>query len=229
MNNSERRKKTGERKKRFANIRLSVVIGTTFFPIDLAELAQMLKDKDYQITAELPLPGIGRRIGGSGVIGRTGTVSVVADSDRRVVGVEGRCLQEVLLSFEQLMQILKDKLWVDTGARAVFFEAIVRFSVLSGKKPLEAVAKFFTGLKSVEDLESVVGEPLSLFTIRLVPRDGLPHQEEWFDIRIEPEAALADTAYSIEIIYRKALYDRVRDFLNTIEGKTDAILDILER
>jgi len=221
---------TGEpmREKRYGSVRMTVSLTSVIFPFDFADLAQALKNKQYDITVDLPPAGIGARVGGTGTIAKRGDVSVVADSQRRFVGVDGRSPKDVLSSFEQLTQILKDELWVDVHAQGAYYEVIMRLSVLARGNPTAAITRFFEGMKGIKELESIIGEPASLFTVRLVPRDKLPSGNEWFDIRLEPDVSRPERAVAVEIVYRKASYKHVKDFVDTVDQKIEAILDRLE-
>lgn len=222
---------TGEpmRERRYGSVRMSVSLAPVIFPIDFADLAQALKKKQYEIIVEAPRAGIGQRVGGAGVIAKKGDVSIVADSERRFVGVDGRSPKDVSYSFEELTQILKDELWVDVHAQVAFYEVIMRLNVLARSNPTKAIAEFFEDLVGIQVLDSIIGERTSLFTIRLVPKDKLPSGNEWFDIRLEPDVSRPEQAMMVEIIYRKASYEDVRDFINTADQKIEAILDRLEQ
>lgn len=216
------------RNKKYASVRISVSLTPVIFPFDFTDLAQALKNRQYDVTVGLPPAGVGHRVGGAGTIATKGEVSIVADSDRRFIGVDGRSPKDVLSSFEELTQVLKDELWVDVHAEAAYYEGIVRLSVLARGNPMVTVRKLFQNLETVQFLESVIGEPTSLFTIRLIPKGKLPGDREWFDIRIEPDLSRPKSAYTVETVYRKANYDRVKGFVDTIDQKIDAILDKLE-
>lgn len=217
-----------QREKRYTNVRLTVSLRPVIFPLDFAALAQVLKNKQYELTAELPPPGLGRRVGGAGTIAKKGEVSVIADSDRRFIGIDGMSAKEVLSSFEQLTQILGDELWVDVRAEARYYEVVIRMHVLASGNPTAAIGRFFQNFEGLGDLESIMQESASLFTIRLVPKGKLPSGEEWFDIRLEPDVARPESAYAVEVVYRKSDYKNVTSFFGTIEQKIDSILDKLE-
>lgn len=228
MNNTGQSSEAPTREKRYASVRMTVSLTPVIFPLDFADLAQALKNKGYDVTVELPPAGVGRRVGGAGTIAKKGEVSVAADSDRRFVGVDGRSPKDVLSSFEELTQVLKGELWIDVHAQAAYYEVIMRLNVLAHGNPTETIGRFFQSLESVQFLESIIGEPASLFTIRLIPKGKLPGDTEWFDIRIEPDVSRPKSAFMVEVVYRKANYKQVEDFLNTIEQKIDTILNKLE-
>lgn len=221
---------TGEpmRERRYGRVRMTVTLTSVIFPLDFVDLTQALKKKQYDVTVDLPTAGIGRRVGGAGIVAKKGDISVVADSERRFVGVDGRSPKDVSSSFEQLAQILKDELWVDVHAQVAFYEVNMRLSVLARGNPTKAITKFFENLEGVQVLESIIGERTSLFTIRLVPKDKLPSGNEWFDIRLEPDVSRPERAMTVEIVYRKASYKDVRNFIDTVDQKIEAILDRLE-
>lgn len=214
--------------KKYASVRVTVSLNPVIFPLDFADLAQALKSREYDVTVEFPPAGVGRRVGGGGTIAKRGDISVVADSDRRFIGIDGRSPKAVLSSFEELTQILKDELWVDVGAQAAYYEVTMRLHVLARQSPTAAIGRFFQKLDGVQFLESIMGEPASLFTIRLVPKGKLPGDKEWFDIRIEPDTTRPEKAFAIEVVYRKASYGHVEGFVDSIDHKINAVLDKLE-
>jgi len=221
---------TGEpmHEKRYGSVSMTVGLSSLIFPIEFSDLTQALRSKQYDILVNLPPAGIGRRVGGTGIIAKKGGVSVVADSERRFVGVDGKSPKDALSSFEQLTQILKDELWVDVHAQGTYYEVIMRLTVLSRGNPTAAIAKFYNNLEGIKTLESIIGEPTCLFTIRLVPKDKLPGGSDWFDIRLEPDVSRPERAIVVEIVYRKTSYSHVKEFINTVDQKLEAILDELE-
>lgn len=220
--------KQPERNKKYASVRITVSLTPVIFPFDFADLAQTLKNKGYSVTVELPPAGIGGRVGGAGTIAKRGDVSIIADSERRFIGVDGKSPMDVVSSFEELTQILKDELWVDVQAQSAYYEFVTRLKVLAHGNAVLAAGKFFQNLKGVQSLASIIGESASLFTIRLIPTGKLPGDKEWFDIRIEPDVSRPENAFIVEIVYRKADYNRVKGFVDTIDQKIDAILDEVE-
>ena len=228
MVNQEQYTKQSGRNKRYASARITVSLTPVIFPFDFADLAQTLKDKGYSVTVELPPAGIGGRVGGAGTIAKRGDVSIIADSGRRFIGVDGKSPMDVVSSFEELTQILKDELWVDVQAQSAYYEFIARLNVLAHGNAVLAAGKFFQNLKGVQSLASIIGESASLFTIRLIPTGELPGDKEWFDIRIEPDVSRPENAFIVEIVYRKTSYNQVKGFVDTIDQKIDAILDEVE-
>ncbi len=217
------------REKKYASVKLNASLRPVIFPIDFTDLARTLEKKQYEPTVEFPDVGLGKRVGGSGRIAKKGDIFVIADSDRQFIGIEGRTAKDVLSSFENLAQILKDDLWVDVHGQAGYYEVITRMHVLAGVNPTVAIGRFFDGLAGVKDLELIMGEPTALFSLRLISKGKLPSGEEWFDIRIEPDAARPGNTYVIEVVYRKSDYGQVKSFVNTIDQKIDAMLDKLEQ
>ena len=224
MTESSESGKAKKREKRYASIRLTVSFSSLIFPLDFADLAQALKHGGYDMTLDVPPGGLGKRVGGAGTIAKKGEVSIVADSERKFIGVDSRSVKDVLPSFEQLTQILKDTLWVDVHAQARYYEAIVQMRVQANGNPTASIGHFFRSFKNVKRLESVIGEAVSLFTIRLVPLNKLPSGEDWFDIKVEPDVSLPESAYKIEGVYRKTDYASVKTFVSSIEAKIDTIL-----
>jgi hypothetical protein len=222
---------TGEpiRERRYGSVRMAVTLTSVIFPLDFVDLTQALKKNQYDVGIDLPMAGIGHRVGGAGVIAKKGGISVVADSERRFIGIDGRSPKDVSSSFEELTQILKKELWVDVYAQSAFYEINMRLNVLAHTNPTKAITKFFENLEGIQALESIIGEKTSLFTIRLVPKDKLPSGNEWFDIRLEPDVSRPERAMAVEIVYRKTSYKDVRNFIDTADQKIEAILDRLEQ
>ncbi|MBM4462887.1 MAG: hypothetical protein FJ012_06065 [Chloroflexi bacterium] len=217
------------RNKNYANVRMTVTLAPVIFALDFGDLARALKKNGYDLALQVPPLAIGQRIGGSGIIAKKGNITIVADSERRYVGVDGTSLPDVLSSFDELTRIVKDDLWVDIRAKAAFYEAIVRMNVLGHVNPTETVESFFSNLDAVKALEPILGEPTSLFTIRLVPKGKLTGEQEWFEVKIEPDLARPDSTYMVEVVYRKSDYEKVKDFVSAIDQKIDLVLDKMEQ
>jgi len=207
---------------------MTVTLTPVIFPLDLGNLTRTLKKKGFELSVQIPPTAIGTRMAGAGILARKGDVAVVADTERRFIGVDGTSVDDVLSSFEELTEVVKHELWVDVHAKAGYYESIIRMNVLGRNNPTEVVEGFFRDLDTAKSLETIIGEPTSLFTIRLVPRGKLTGEPEWFDIRIEPDVSRPDTTYIIEIVYRKLEYKSVIDFVSGIDQKIDAILDNME-
>ena len=219
---------TPDKEKRYVHVRLTVTLKPVIFPIDFRELVEALKKKRYEPIAEFPSPGVGGRVGGSGTIAKRGEIAVTADSQRRFIGVDARSIGNALSAFEEILELIQRELWLDVHGQASYYEIIVRMRVQGHTNPAVAISRFFQKLEGIGELDSIIGEPVSLFTIRLIPKDKLPSDEEWFDIRIEPDMSLPETAYVIEAVYRKSTWSQVENFAETVESKIDAILDKLE-
>ncbi len=216
------------RDKNYANVRVTASLTPVIFPIDIGNLTRTLKKRGYESTMQVPPVSIGLRMGGAGTLARKGDIAITADSERRFIGIDGTSPNDVLSSFEELTEVIKNDLWVDVHGKAAYYEAIIRMNVLGRGNPTEVVGRFFQDLGTVKSLETIIGEATSLFTIRLVAKGKLTGDQEWFEIRIEPDVARPDSTYMIEIVYRKSEYGPVRDFVSTIDQKIDEILDKME-
>lgn len=217
-----------DREKRYVHVRLTVTLKPVIFPIDFLELLEVLKKQGYEPVVELPSPSGGARLVGSGTIAKRGEISVAADSQRRFIGVDARSTGDAVSAFAEIVQAIRDGLWLDVRDQASYYEIIARMRVQGHANPAAAIGRFFQKLEGIGEIDSIIGEPVSLFTIRLIPKDKLPSDEEWFDIRIEPDMSLPETAYVIEAVYRKSTWSQVENFAETVESKIDAILDKLE-
>lgn len=206
--------------------RCGVRLDYVLFPIDFRELLRVLAKNGYELSRVGRVPPAPARISFSGDIARKGETQVIVESDSGEIGVVGRSLPEAKASFGELANIIKSELGISLNEKVRFYWCIVHYNIDTGKTPLKQIAK--TGNKDyMSRFNKVLGEDLSLFSVRIAPKDLIPNHENWFDIAIEP-AILNANLYHIGVVFRNRDKEKAETFVRDLENNLLKLLKIIE-
>jgi len=204
-------------------VRLNYVI----FPIDFRELRHALAKNGYELSSvgeRIPSPPA--RIRFSGDVARKGETSVIFESESGVVAVVGKSLQEVKDSFEELARVIDSELGVNLHGNIKYYSYNVHYKVDTGKTPRNEIAKA-ENKDYIARFGQALGKDLSSFSIRLVPKDAIPNQENWFDIAIEPDV-MNDKLYHVGVIFRNPNKGKTERFVKDLENALLRLIGIIE-
>jgi hypothetical protein len=187
------------------------------FPLEYRELRDILAKNGYELSLlPAPIPPRPSRISYSGDIARKGEYTVNVDSDLGTVGISGKSMGMVIAAFEELTKVIKEGLGIDLNENVCYFEIIAHYNIDTGKKPVQEIDRVIEGNPYFSKFNKIIGEPTSLFSIRLMPRGKIPNQEEWFDISVEPDI-LKSELYHIGVIYRNPKKEKTLNFASNLE------------
>lgn len=194
-------------------VRLEYVI----FPLEFRELRDVLARNGYELKLlPAPIPPRPSRISYSGEIARKGEYIVNIDSNLGTVAIASKSIGMTIAAFEELTKIMKEGLGIDLNENVSYFEIMVYYNIDTGKKPVQEIDRVIEVNPYFSKFNKIVGEPTSLFSIRLIPKGKIPNQEEWFDISIEPDI-LKSEVYHIGVIYRSSKREKTLDFASNLE------------
>ena len=203
-------------------VRLNYVI----FPIDFKELRHALAKNGYELSSVGRLPAAPTRVSFGGDIARKEETTVIAESDSGRIGVVGRSLQEVKASFEELANIIDSELGISLHENVRFYWYIVHYKIDTGKTPCNEIPK--TENKDyIARFSQILGEDLSLFSIRLAPKDAIPNRESWFDIAIEPDV-MREKLYHAGVVFRSPNRDKTERFVRDLENTLLKLIAVIE-
>ncbi len=204
---------------KFATVRLSVKFRSVFFPLSAEELTTLLAQAGYEIQMiDAPSQSAGR-LEVTGPVATKGNAVVDLNMQRSIIGVTSRDLGEALGAFEDIAQLLKQT--IDLNDWVWFYEAILA-GTTEGDEPAVSILRTLAEDSPIfSKISDVWGRPLTNFGLRLIPVGQVPNQEEWVDIKIEPDVRRA-AFFTFEAVSRSATRETVTSFterlVQSIEG-----------
>jgi len=219
------------REKNFKNlsIRFSIRINYVLFPFEILELIDILRKSGYTPTPLPPAipPPRGMRLGMTGTIARKGDVIIDINDERGILTVTAPSSTLAVDEFNEILQLIRINLNVDLDEMASFYELIGHVEADTDQRAIENIGLLVKGNKKVEEFASILGNDISLFTLRLAPTGQVPNQTEWFDITIEPSVVKPST-YNIQAVYRSHDKSKVQKFTEDFISKISKIIDVIE-
>ena len=207
--------------------RYGVRLNHVLFPLDFRDLRHALAKNGYELSQPpRGLPGPPTRVRYGGDVARKGEISVIVESDSGEIGLVGRSLKEVKEAFEELSQITDSELGISLHENVRFHWCIVHFKVDTGKIPSKEIAKA-ENKDYIRKFGQVLGEDLSLFSVRVYPKDAIPNAENWFDIAIEPDI-LNDKLYHVGVVFRSPDKRKSETFVRNLENNILKLIKVIE-
>jgi len=206
--------------------RCGVNLNYVIFPIDIRELRHALAKNGYELSRVEGIPPPPARISFAGKIARKGETTVVVESDSGGIGVVGRSLQEVNVSFNELAKVIDSELGISLYENVRFYWCTVHYKVATGKKPRNEIAKV-NNKDYIDQFSQILGEELSSFSVRLAPKDASPNRESWFDIAIEPDVT-NDKFYHLGAVFRSPDRNKTETFVRDLENTLLKLIKIIE-
>jgi len=211
---------------RVQEARCGVRLNYVIFPIDFRELRRVLAKYGYELPHIDRLPPPPTRIAFGGNIARKGETIIVAESEIGEIGVVSRSLQEAKKSFEELANIINSELGISLYENVRFYWYIVHYKVDTGKIPRSQLAKIEND-RYINRFSEILGKDLSMFSIRLSPKDATPNSENWFDIAIEPDL-MDERLYHVGIVFRNPSKSETETFVSNLEDNIIKLLQAIE-
>jgi hypothetical protein len=191
----------GELKIEPQNYRLALVLQTLFFPLTYPDLINSLRKRGFQI--EGPLPSIsGARSYLGGRIATKDGCTVDIDPDRKILANDGSNFEDVMKVHQELIAMAAEDFKVDLDKETDYLEMIASVIVRSGKSPLKEIQDFFKGFKGMEKFSEILGKDVTLYSLRITPKETLPSGKYWLDITIEPRVTMPESVYFVNVVYR---------------------------
>ena len=218
------------RKFRNTTIRFSLRFNYILFPFDVIELVKQLAKTGYKITIPPP-PKItpkNIRLTAKGRIAQKGDTEIELNDERGILAATSSSPELAIKCMNEVLQLMKNNLKVNLDEMAFFYELIGSFDIETDKNPLEIIAKINENEEYIDQFSKVLGENISNYTLRLVPRGQVPNQTEWFDVTIEPDVIEATSTYRTQIIFRSKEKIKVENFTQNLMRNITGIINIIE-
>ena len=206
--------------------RYSVHLGYVILPIDFRDLRNSLTKNGYELASVTEIPPLPSRVRFGGEIARKGEIRVAVDSDSGEIVVIGRSLSDVFSSFEGLATLISSELEVNLHENVRFYQVVVHYKFATGSLPYNEIPK--TENKSyVERFGKILGEPVSMFSLRLAPKEATPNQDNWFDIAIEPDI-INKKLYHVGVVFRNPSREKTEAFVKSLEDNLTKLIGEIE-
>jgi len=211
------------------NVRLSIRFNFVLFPFDVSELLEHLGQSGYFPTVPLPPKFVGQvRLNYKGKIAQKGAIEVEINDDRGVIAVASTVPGLTIQGFNEVLQIVKDKLGVDLMGQADFYEMMASFEVKTGKNALETMVRFNEKNGGFAEIGKIIGQEVSGFTLRIVRKDAVPSSSEWMDMTIEPNIIKSSTSYKVLLVFRSKEKSKVDGFIQSFGENLSRIFETIE-
>ena len=207
-----------------ATVRLSVRYLSVLFPFNQSIFLSVLPRIGFVTPQSVPLPPSRTRLAVTGQIATKGDVRLSIQDEKFVLGVSAPDVETAVRELGSVEDLLKQEVGFDSEGQSQFYEVLADMVVAADYNPIEVLPSCFTGVKLFGDLSQILGQAVSNFTLRLVPRPGSPTERNWFDITIEPDLTNPTHWYSVNTVYRQQERQKVLTFTLKLPDTVNAIL-----
>ena len=220
-------------KTRIERFLFSVRLGGIFFPLGFSEITQLLDKAGFTIAAALRdrLPSVpaGGRLVVGGRIAEKGDLSFNVDPNRGVITVEGKSIENVITDFNAIEDLARQEFDVDFSQERQFYEIIADLTITVYKNPIETVSELFSDSKVLSDFSTILEEEVGNYGVRLVKKEQLPTEGEWFEYRIEPLVEKPRNTYHSNVIYRSKDKDKVTKTATELIKRVGQLISTMEQ
>ncbi|VVB69567.1 Uncharacterised protein [uncultured archaeon] len=206
--------------------RVAFVFNTLYYPFTYPEILNSLVARKYAIIAGPPPRPVlsGARIYVSGFVASKPGCFIELDDSRKIIATEGSSIDSVLASARDIVDISMADFRLNLPEGIDYTELIGAVVVPDSRNPTAMVGKF-SG-EQYNAFNEILGTETAGYSIRIVPKDRLSMEKNWFDISITPRFSTADREYYVEVVFRREKnIDDVLDFTAQLETKLFAIMD----
>lgn len=165
-------------------------------------------------------------------IARKGTCEVLYNPPRASLEVVGKNFKEVLDRFEEIKSMLDGKEEIATQIRSYQLVSSYKVFTKDRYRPLYHISDF-VGYDKIDKFNSLLGEEITPFSIRLCPKSKIGVAEnirdipDWFDIQIFPYV-LNPQYYGVNIVFRNPDILKVKEFTKKMEDRIENMIMLLE-
>jgi hypothetical protein len=188
-------------------VRCSIKLDYIVFPIDTYELFEAFKQSGYKLVTP-PLPPKSPQgtinVSFSGPFAVKNGTTIDGNTDRMFFGVTNKTFESSFESLNEFMRIIKEKLNIDLSEGISFYEYISNFTCSSDKNPITTIGHIFNDCQILPEINSILRKDVSLYNLKIVPRDSVPNQKEWFEITISPNRIKPTNTFNVEVVFRSS-------------------------
>ena len=209
---------------------LSVRYATVLFPFDVTKLLGLLPSLGYILADEVVSPlSRGFKVESvDGPVARRMNTVLRLHTRSLTLTVESPDISSCVDELTRIESLLQTELEVNNPELSSFYELVAEFAANAEKSPLEAWRTQLADVPVIAKLSKVVGRDLSAYGLRLTPTNSIPNQENWLDIRIEPQVLAPHREHLIHVIFRDCNRDEVERFARALETTLEQIVSLVE-
>lgn len=208
--------------------RLALVLRSMFFPIIFPDCVDSLSNREFSVKPFPPRTAfVGNRAYVSGRVAEKDDTIVDINSDRHILACEGENLTNVISIMNELIDIAQKDFLVSLND-VDYLELNANLVVTSDKDAVNSIRELYADTKVMKQFSEILKTALGSFSITLAPKEALPTDRKWFDIRIEPRITKPTTEYYVHIVFRNRDIKDVLDFSNALESMIRRLLLVVE-
>lgn len=213
--------------------RFSIKYDYILFPLSSGDLIDSLvrSNRGYILLPppRMPRPPIGARLDAAGTLARKGNAVIDFDSAPQILGVESPIPREAIEVLTETEELLKLNTNFTAEDHYRFYECISNYSAQTGKNPLNIFNKIKPEGELFSSIKNIINEPIATFGLHMCMPSETIEQNNWFDIKIQPDVNKSSTMYDILMIYRNKDRTKVANFLANAEKYIAEIITALEQ
>jgi hypothetical protein len=207
--------------------RIAFVFDTLYYPFTYPEILNSLAERKYKIIAAPPQGDpllSGARIYVSGFIASTKSGCFIQlNESSKLIACEGTSADNVVATARDIIDLSKEVFKLDIPNDIDYSELTASEIVSENGNPLETI-KGFSG-DGYNVFNEILENETSGYSIRIIPKTGIPTDRKWFDISITPRFSTSEREYHIETVFRNAKdVESVLDFTSKLDEKIAAII-----
>jgi hypothetical protein len=207
-------------------IRYMLVVDYLSLPFEFRDFRDTMAKNGFELAPVRNLPPPPARIIYSGEMGRKKGTLVFADSEAGQIGVASKTLTETCTSFNDLIKIIDEEIGVNLLNKVKYFEISAHYSLDTGKNPLNQISKV-QNKEIIENLAKIIGQEVTMSSIRLTKKGASVNEGNWLDIAIEP-GSVYENKYHIGVIFRDSDKEKTENFVKDLEPNILKMIKIIE-
>jgi hypothetical protein len=145
------------------------------------------------------------------------------------VGVTSQNWESIVKAFNDVMRILEDEDSLGGPFKKWFYEFEGHFGYRpTNENPSRILSSASSGLKIIQECESVMGTKCALRDIRIGPANTAPDSPDFFEVIIEPTMGRPHSSFEILMIYRNGKSEQVNEFAGRADKTIQALMRSLQ-
>jgi hypothetical protein len=208
-------------------VRLTLKTDYIFYPIDSEEFIKKLSQYDYEITGQSQSLGP-LRLEMSGQLAKKRENLVILDTNRQILGIEGKDPEIVVDDFNQLENIIQKDMKINYLKSIKFYETIIDYHIFVENNPREMIEDLYKEDELTDIFSSIIDKDVSPYTIRYASAGITPDSPEWIDFKIEPFVRRANNVYAFNLVYRSTDGNQVKEKIVSIKDIMRNIVETIE-
>ena len=212
----------------FSRFRLSIRLQSIFFPAQATEMTRQLAASGFEIV--VPGDELMQGLGGARVE-MTGRVAIKDGSlvdlnmEKGIIGLNGIRADRTEADFA-LVEAAAAGLF-DVYEAVWFYETIINGTAFAGEDATAIVGRLPGRVPILAAAGKIWGEELTSYGLRLTSVGRKPNQEEWTDIKMEPDIRRGDL-FVFEGVRRSREKERVLEFMRNFAERLQGTLAIMQ-